>query len=228
MRRKKMIDKEKVRELLFKILSVNSEMDDKVIDEWLEQNQPEPVVVGLSDEQIISLGNFYESTGDTFFEIVKEWQKTQTFAQPEITKLEKEIAEMQISYIDLQRYCSELKSQQLKPSWDDAPTGAVKYEVVEYYKTEDGRYLQAESLHCEQRPQPTEPVVDVGQVWKHLESGRQYIVDEILVLDGETKLEIWNKDLTLVVYNPCSEGCKSKDIYRRTLSDFLAKFERIS
>jgi hypothetical protein len=65
---------------------------EKRIIEWLEQNQPAPQVVGLSDEQIESLSvslkmnnlsSAYRSTTEK--SVIKEWLKTQTFThQPEL------------------------------------------------------------------------------------------------------------------------------------------------
>ena len=81
-----MIDKEKVRELAD--LIVCSFRDPyEIITEWLEQNQPSPVVVGLSDEQVEDLASDLDSwnIGDTdgFIFHIKEWLKAQTFVQPE-------------------------------------------------------------------------------------------------------------------------------------------------
>lgn len=47
----KMIDKEKVRELAETLKNSYVNRYENVITEWLEQNQPEPVVVWLSDEK---------------------------------------------------------------------------------------------------------------------------------------------------------------------------------
>jgi hypothetical protein len=57
-----------------------------VITGWLEQNQPEPKVVGLSDEQLDSLWESVvtDNYGGTFSESYKKWDKTQTFAAKEI------------------------------------------------------------------------------------------------------------------------------------------------
>ena len=48
-----MIDKEKVVKLAMKLRNSYVNQYENVINEWLEQNQPEPVAVGLSDDQFM-------------------------------------------------------------------------------------------------------------------------------------------------------------------------------
>ena len=64
----------------------------KAITKWLEQNQIEPVVVGLSDEQVSELSDFisddeYRHTSKLRTDVIHESLKTQTFAQPQLKRL---------------------------------------------------------------------------------------------------------------------------------------------
>lgn len=56
-----------------------------ILTKWFKQNPIEPVVVGLSDEQIDNLSNTIWSKLDTdkIDFVIKKWLKNQTFAQPE-------------------------------------------------------------------------------------------------------------------------------------------------
>ena len=79
------MNKEKVRELVTLVYSevFNPNRED-VVMEWFEQNPVEPVVVGLSDEQIIILGEVIRSRpNESETLVIHDWLKTQTFAQPE-------------------------------------------------------------------------------------------------------------------------------------------------
>jgi hypothetical protein len=80
-----------------------------------------------------------------------------------------------------------------------------------------------------ERPARPAPKVEVGQVWTFKTKGSEYIVEEVIILEGKTKIGEWQDNFTLVVYSPANvKGyCKSKDIYRRPLEDFLAKFEQV-
>ena len=143
-----MIDKQKVREL--RHLVMKSDGADNVViafTEWLEQNLPEPIVVGLSDEQIGIFGECFDysrSADDAEIQLTG-FLKTETFAQP----------------------------QKFTPNWDDAPRDAVEYSVIEYYTTKEGNTCKSVTLHEEQRPKPTP---QVGQVWKHVKNGTDYTI----------------------------------------------------
>ena len=52
---KKVFTPEKVRELVDTLFNNPVDTHTEIITEWLEQNQPETEVVGLSDEQIKAL-----------------------------------------------------------------------------------------------------------------------------------------------------------------------------
>jgi hypothetical protein len=114
-------------------------------------------------------------------------------------------------------------------NWDDAPTGATRGTNSTRWWNEKGEYIATTNSVSFERPAPSAPKVEAGQVWVHKESGREYIIDEIIVFDGKTKIGDWQDDFTLVVYNPSAVklGMKSGDIYRRTLPDFVAKFEQV-
>lgn len=207
--------------------------------------QVKEVPVGLSDAQLESLHTArykdYLSLAD-FVNNYQQWAKNQTFERSEVTKLEKEIAEMQIAYIDLQRYCSEikkeleqLKSQQLKPNWDDAPEFANwlaqdKDGMWNWYESEpklggENWYTKTGVLSesalidfddwqqtLEQRPQPPAPTVDVGQVWKS-------DVEEVRVI------EFGRRDNKQTV---CFKDVNTDCIKQLTTSYFLEKFEMVS
>jgi hypothetical protein len=171
------------------------------IREWFEQNPIKPMTVGLSDEQVSSLA--FKLHGNLSYdgrvEVVEKYIKTQTFAQP----------------------------QQFQPNWDDAPAIAEEVCITVHWADKDSNIIKSKILIQEQRP--TSSDVEVGQVWNHKETGNEYMVDEVIVLEGKTKIGEWTDDLTLVVYNPSNVkgGCKSKDIYRRPIEDFLAKFKQV-
>ena len=85
---KKTFTPEKDRELADTLLNSSVSSHIALITKWLEQNQVEPVVVGLSDEQINGLavclklnntGGVYSTK--TEHGVIKEYLKTQTFAQ---------------------------------------------------------------------------------------------------------------------------------------------------
>lgn len=132
------MSKEKVRELLFKLLSVNKEMDDKVIEEWLEQNHPKPKVVGLTDEQLSDFwcNAKYWGDHDSFISSFKNWQETKSLKEPCTCGLALDLKESKISLHQsfvsvcaerdqLREELEQLKSQRLIPNWNDAPSTAT-------------------------------------------------------------------------------------------------------
>ena len=78
-----------------------------------------------------------------------------------------------------------------------------------------------------ERPKPTQ-WVEVGQVWVCTANKKHYLIKRIETLEGEVKINNgkWEKDLVLVTYWH-KETAESPREYSRTLSDFLAKFERV-
>jgi hypothetical protein len=120
-------------------------------------------------------------------------------------------------------------SQQFEPNWDDAPVGAIRCVNSTRWWNEKGEYIETTNSVSFERPKPPTPKVEVGQVWTFKTKGSEYIVEEVIILEGKTKIGEWQDNFTLVVYSPANvKGyCKSKDIYRRPLEDFLAKFEQV-
>jgi hypothetical protein len=141
----------------------------------------------------------------------------------------------------------------IRPNWEDAPEWAnfcaknltgewawyekepsMQYGDISTKWTTDGKTVVVidntdwkDTL--QQRPNTPAPRVEVGQVWTFKTKGSEYIVEEVIVLEGKTKIGEWQDNFTLVVYIPANVkgDCKSKDIYRRPLEDFLAKFEQV-
>lgn len=215
-----MIDKDKVREICRLYWDAKEGTEDELITQLLEQNQPSPVVVGLSDEQLRSLHKAryrdYLSLTD-FVNNYDQWAKTQTFTQPEVTKLEKELADVQIAYIDLQRYSSEikkeleqLKSQQFKPDWKNVPKQAVEALMMVRFFDSAGMCCLNEDiiLNRAERPKPT---VEVGQVWRS-------DMEEVRVI------EFGRRDNKQTV---CFKDVNTDCIKQLTTSYFLEKFEMV-
>ena len=172
------------------------------IREWFEQNPIEPVVAGLSDEQVDDfIDTWHKSDRYYAVGVYRDWAKTQTFAQP----------------------------QQSQPNWDDAPvwaewlaqdenSGWTWYEtrpkeVRGYFSTKDrceNTVLKSTNWKesVQRRPIPA-PVVEVGQVWK----SKRYddVTSEIIKIEGDS-LSLWNEFLGK---------------HEIELSDFLAKFKRV-
>ena len=129
------MNKEKVRELAYLLIgrdtgSVDSKC--KIITEWFEQNPVEPVVVGLSDEQIIILGEVIRSRpNESETLVIRDWLKTQTFAQPntlleyQLDAARKEIKRVESLNADL------LKSQQILPDLLESLIGLLDENMTE-------------------------------------------------------------------------------------------------
>ena len=79
------MNKERIRELaeeIYKQPTLRYRIE--MLEEWLEQNQPEPVVVGLSDEQKADFVEYvYRNRWIEIKETLNKWLKTQTFSQPQ-------------------------------------------------------------------------------------------------------------------------------------------------
>ena len=71
----KVFTPEKVRELAFQLKYCNSVERESLLTEWLEQNQPEPVVVGLSDEMVKEIAK--DITCDSDWDSPYEWKLEQ-------------------------------------------------------------------------------------------------------------------------------------------------------
>ena len=250
------MNKEKVRELAYLLIgrdtgSVDSKC--KIITEWFEQNPVEPVVVGLSDEQLQDFYTYYlfkpnHTKSLTNLEFAyKEWAKTQTFTQPN-TLLEYQLDAARKEINRVESLNANLLKQQFEPDWDHAPEWANwlaqddKSNWTWYEKEpKEGMGYFATKWKCEnvfvknhnwqqtlqQRPKTT-PQVEVGQVWLCAKNKSHYLVKYIETLEGESKINNgeWVKDLVLVTYWLRETEEKPRE-YTRTLADFITKFEQV-
>ena len=124
--------------------------------EWLEQNQQEPSVRVLSDEQVYQVARHTCELGfdvgktsiNEIALIISEYLKDQAFTQP----------------------------QQFKPNWEDAPEWATKCRIRVHWADDDKHSTTGALVHEEQRPTPPAPKVEVGR-WKHRLTGGIYLVD---------------------------------------------------
>ena len=225
-----MIDKQKVRELAKFIFANNTKLSvEDSIAEWLEQNLPEPVVVGLSDKQVLDLSEIiFDETGCGITHVIEKWQKTQTFAQTEVKEVtSKNVAESKA----VEEEVVERSPQQFKPNWADAPEWANWLAQDEnanwtWYETEPkvGMGYFATNDRCDNiklknpnwkqslqhRPKPPVTSIEVGQVWT-----------PILQLNG--------LDFEIISIVECIE-CKTSGgfIWRGAREDFLTNFKRVS
>lgn len=226
-----------------------------IITNWFLFNPIEPVAVGLTDEQVVSfVDSFFINPiyTEELTKSLKGWLKTQTFVQfvefsnVELSEMYQALME---DFQDLQKELGQLKTQ-FTPDWSTAPEG-VNWVAQEpnggwswfinkpYIHKSDKWVSDSEwaknATPCrhwretlQQRPTSPTPKVEVGQVWAYIETGVEYVIDEIIVLNGNTKIGEWQENFTLVTYSlNALSGYKPKDIYRRPMSDFLAKFERV-
>jgi hypothetical protein len=80
-------------------LEYSNEFIQEDISAWFEEGlKQEPVAVGLSDEQAISLIKFRDSTiSDNCLRIYKDWAKTQTFTTPEVKEVPVGLSDEQVN-----------------------------------------------------------------------------------------------------------------------------------
>ena len=180
---------------------------------------------------------------------IRDFLKTQTFTQQYRTDgfAEMQLEECGIEYRALKEELEQLKSQQFMPDWNTAPdwanwlaqdeTGDWFYFEKKPTAGEDGwmhnngtyestyAFVKNWQQTLQERPQPT-PKVEVGQVWRHAsegEGGDDYEVTEVVTLEGKFKIgDDWQEDVVMITYENAAQ-----DVYRRILSDFLAKFEQV-
>lgn len=249
------MNKEKVRELATELATVLKKAHHlnyyEHIKIWLEQNQPEPVIVGLSDEQVKELVEVLYNKTDVSnphepeFHI-KKWLKKQTFAQPESILSNNQVySELYQEYMVVKSELEQLKSQQFTPDWNTSPDWAnwlaqdsdgqwqwyedkpVTYEINWSSKKDNDSAHGAvkswkESL--QERPKPT-PQVEVGQIWMCLKNGLHYEISSV----GKLKSEIsggWD-DSVNYIYVAMDGTVMNPNPYTHTMSNFLAKFERV-
>lgn len=238
----------------------------KIITEWLEQNPVEPVVVGLSDDNVWSLAEAFVDdnalTMQEMFDSYGEWAKTQAFAQPEVkevvigltdeqidnlvvwlgvgfvtaTKVATRVkewlktqtfeqqyktdgfAEMQldeagIEYRALKAELEQLKSHKFTPNWDDAPKKASYARLSVEWLNNGYQQIAFNVLSQHERPKPTLPTIEVGQVWRSNDSHEiAYERAKIIGVDDEAVAYRFNEIGKIGVFD---------------IEDFLAKFEQV-
>ena len=178
-----------------------------ILSEWLEQNPIEPVVVGLSDEQVDKFERSLSYKSGGFVVLLRDFLRTQTFAQTRAfddSELSEKYMTLYDDYQSLLIDFSLQKKQQFLPNWDKIPVHADWYFVSESYCENEP------TLNCviykEQRPKQT-PAVEVGQVWRCAKT-------EVIVIALNDDDVVFQKVIT-----------KGFDVY--STIDFLAKFERV-
>ena len=112
------MNKERIRELaeeIYKQPTLRYRIE--MLEEWLEQNQPEPVVVGLSDEQKADFVEYvYRNRWIEIKETLNNWLKTQTFSQPQPHLINSSVyAEIYRDYKGVKKELEQLKAQQFQP-----------------------------------------------------------------------------------------------------------------
>ena len=148
------------------------------------QPEAKEAPVGLSDEQICELADYisdadYEHHFKSKSEVITEFLKTQTFADTYEDKYNDLYEDCQSLIVDkmlVDKELEQLKSQKFTPNWDDAPTDATLCRINRVYENEHGVMLTSKKIFREERPKPT-PTVEVGQVWKHKETGFDFVVN---------------------------------------------------
>lgn len=228
------ISKEKVCELSTKLKNSYVDQHENTITEWLEQNQPEPIVVGITDEliKIIAGDIISNSDGELPYgwrleSIIKSCLKNNSVLIPSVQG-------------NVSNEVEQLKSQQLTPSWDDAPEWANwlaqdKDGMWNWYESEpklggENWYTKTGVLSesalidfdrwkqtLEQRPKPT-PQVEVGQVWKHKETRFDFTVNVVQ--------EVADCYCVCAYYKGAVDDNLQIN-WEGNHIDFLAKFERV-
>ena len=210
---------EKIRVLADTLFNNPVDTHIEIITSWLEQNPVDPVVIGLSDEQVDELSYRLEYVEWGYKMVIHNYLKTQTFAQP----------------------------QQFQPNWDDAPdwanwlaqnldgawhwfkdkplTGIHDGWANGYFGYKERRnspYLEVNSWQqtLQQRTKPT-PQVEVKQVWAHRFTRNEYYIKSLgqMKFNGE-----WQDSVT---YDSVTYEYDETDEFTRTLEDFLANFEQV-
>ena len=181
-----------------------------ILSEWLEQNPIEPVVVGLSDEQVDKFERSLSYKSGGFVVLLRDFLRTQTFAQTRAFD-DSELSEKYMTlYDDYQSLLIDLSLQRVEPDWDDAPTEAYSTRVIQNFYNKTGVPMEGVTkiLLEEHRPKPT-PKVEVGQVWNDKEDGDK--VNVIFVSEQTV-------GFTFIHGDECF--CK--------IPDFITKFEMVS
>ena len=146
--------KEQIESLTRAIYGCNSIDGNSKITEWFKLNPIKPVAVGLTDEQVHEfLDVWYKSNKYNCIEVYKEWAKTQTFAMPVVKDV-------------------------FQPDWSEFPN-FVKKVYLEWTFYDDDEISWSRNVIDEafERPEPPKPKIEVGQVWRHKETGFSFEVN---------------------------------------------------
>jgi hypothetical protein len=228
---------------------ISGKETEKLTTEWLEQNQPvigfsddytgyesdlviralkdqtftqpevKEVPVGLSDEQVILLGEVIRSKphkSSTF--TIREWLKTQTFShynnEGKVYELDGSVSDYKADYESVAAGFGSLEDE-------------YSHLKKEHNLLEDTHaHLKAayDVLKLQQRPKPTHQV-EVGQVWKCFKNGLHYEISSVGKLKSETSGD-WDDSVNYICV--AMDGTvMNENPYTRTLSDFLAKFKQV-
>lgn len=198
-----MIDREKVNSLVTKLKNIPSKDIENELLHWLEQNHPEPVVVGLSNDQVAVLavricGSQATVAALGIDKIINTFLDTQTFIQPEPPPSNKNMYEE--LYHEVKK-----ELEQFTPDWNTAPEWATSWDLQSRWH-QDGTYITCKILKEEQRPKHTS-VVEVGQVW-------QFGLDDYTIVAVN--------DIELV-----SQNKESNQFNVHRVDDFISKFKRV-
>jgi cytochrome c553 len=143
---------------------------------WLKTQtftQPEvkEVVVGLSDEQVDELFNYFpfKATKDEFIEGYQEWAKTQTFAQPEVKEIAVGLSDEQVTAFACYYGLSITEQSKLRcelKKWLKAQTFAQPNTLLEYQLDEARKEInRVESLNANLLKQQFQPDWDDAPEW---------------------------------------------------------------
>jgi len=201
----------------------------ETIDKWLGDNEPEPVVVGLSDNQVSLLAEelYKETSGVVIFELEKHiasFIKTQTFTQPseafkaamvEVDIRNQEIEKLKAEIVALEEENTKLKAQQFEVDWSDAPDDCREaWQLNRFFYGDDNRYIDVlAGKQKSQKPPAPKIEFDVPYIYKNA----KYRVQSV------GKMRVGDDWIDSVMHVNDDHSAS----YTREISDFLAKFERV-
>lgn len=215
------MNKENVRELACEVVHCNSYSAVERITKWLEQNQPEPVVVGLSDGQLYDIAQLLASSPDEFngnIQVIKNYLAAQTFTQPN----ESLIADN----LKLSKELEQLKSQQFQPNWDDAPKNTYYARLQIEWLNKMYQQIGINVLAQQERPK-SDTLVEPKQRWMYKQNGDYYVVTDVQTIKGLSKFDdIWIEDQMIISYvSENDTPISNAQIYTRPFTQFISKFE---
>lgn len=191
----------------------------ELITEWFNKNPIKPVVVGLSDEQVHQLSRTLNERSyfkhDWLISAIHNFLKTQTFAHSEIQQKYHEL------YNDYQSLLADKADieRKFKVNWDDAPKDSSHVKLFRNFYNESGELCSGKITFYEVRPTPPTPTVQIGQVWRSK-------LDAEYICNVTTLGFLPNNSEPSLFEDAVSYSFKGS-VYTRTLSDFIAKFERV-